>query len=296
MPVTSAADQTLAALFALATACTNALAVTTQHVAITHRDAPESKWRLALYLVRQPLWMLGWVALVGSLIFQALALHFGPVSEVQPLLVSELILALVLRRLWTRQAVRPLAWFGAFLVVLGLASFLLASSPRGVANTPSTAHWIAPVLATLALAGALVLRARNGSALRRAALFGAATGVLWALEATFIKATTNTLVASGVSGALRTWPLYALIVGGILGIACEQVALHAGPLHISQPLLVIIDPLVSVLLGAWLFSERFRGGVGHVFIATIGFVIVCVGVVVSTQFAPPPFHNEPLDA
>jgi len=31
-----------------------------------------------IFLFRQPLWLLGWVALFGSLIFQALALHFGP--------------------------------------------------------------------------------------------------------------------------------------------------------------------------------------------------------------------------
>src|SRR5690242_5283186 len=61
--------------------------------------------RLALYLPRQPLWLLGVAAAVGSFVFQALALHNGPMSVVQPLLITELIFALVLRRVWIHQEV-----------------------------------------------------------------------------------------------------------------------------------------------------------------------------------------------
>jgi len=91
-------------LFALLTALANALAVMSQHMASTMSVAPEPWWRLVWRLVRHPLWLLGWLALGGSLLFQALALHFGTLSLVQPVLVIELVAALALRRWWLGQA------------------------------------------------------------------------------------------------------------------------------------------------------------------------------------------------
>jgi hypothetical protein len=292
MPGAMTLNQSLAILFALLTAVTNAIAVTTQHIASTRKQDHASNWRLMIFLFRQPLWLLGWVALFGSLIFQALALHFGPMSEVQPLLVVELIVVLVLRRFWIHQGIRRLAWISAGVTVIGLALFLVASSPRGRANVPQTSHWIAPVLVILGVTIVLLSVARGGSPSRRAGFFAAATGVTWALEATFIKATTDTIASSGFAGALTRWPLYAFIVGGIVGLFCEQAALHVGPLNVSQPFIVIVDPVVSVVLGVWLYSERLSGGVAHLGLAAAGFVAMCVGVVVLTQSAPSTMKAE----
>src|ERR1700739_2843456 len=103
----------MSVLFALLTSLTNALAVTLQHIASTS-DVQKSKgWKFIMYLVQSPLWLLGWLALCGSLIFQALALHFGPLSLVQPILVTELVLALVLRQFWIHQSIRGVTWLAA---------------------------------------------------------------------------------------------------------------------------------------------------------------------------------------
>jgi hypothetical protein len=75
---------TLAVVFALAAALSNAVNLMTQHSASVGAPKREKGWRLALYLVRQPLWLLGGVAAVGSYACQALALHNGPMSVVQP--------------------------------------------------------------------------------------------------------------------------------------------------------------------------------------------------------------------
>ena len=292
MPAAMTLSQSLAILFALLTAATNAIAVTTQHIASTRKQDHASHWRLVVFLFRQPLWLLGWVALFGSLIFQALALHFGPMSEVQPLLVVELIAVLLFRRFWIHQGVRRLAWFSASVTVVGLALFLVAGSPRGHANVPSSSHWILPVLVFLGVTIVLVSVARRGSPSRRAGFFAAATGVTWALEATFIKATTDTISSHGFTGALTRWPLYAFIVGGIVGLFCEQAALHVGPLNVSQPFIVIVDPVVSVVLGVWLYSEKLSGGLAHLGLAAVGFATMCVGVVTLTQSAPSTMRAE----
>jgi uncharacterized membrane protein len=285
-------DQSLAVLFALVTALANAVAVATQHIASTRSGQRLTGRRLVVHLFRQPLWLFGWVALTASLVFQALALHFGPMSEVQPILVTELVMALLLRRYWIHQSLRNVTWIGAGVTCIGLISFLAATAPSGHANVPTTSAWIGPILSSLVVAAVLVAVAQRGSSSRRAGLYASATGVLWALEATFIKATTDTIASSGFTGALTRWPIYAFIVGGILGLFSEQAALHVGPLKISQPFIVIVDPIVSVVLGVWLYGERLHGGVVHAGLGGLGFAAMCLGVVVLTQTAPDSMEAE----
>jgi drug/metabolite transporter (DMT)-like permease len=274
------------AVFALLAALCNAISVTTQHIASTADPRRSSGWRLVLYLFRNPLWLLGWAALAGSFLFQALALHNGLISVVQPLLVTELIFALVLRRFWIHQSIRPVTWGSAALTCAGLAVFLVAGEPRGGQPTPTSHHWIAAAAACGAGAAVLAALAQWGSPSRRAALYASAAATMWALVAVFIKTTTDTLTQFGVGGMFTHWPVYALAVSGVAGVVLEQAALHVGPLRISQPFLVIIDPLVSIALSVWLFDERFIPDAAILAVAAIAFAVMCTGVVLLTQTAP----------
>ena len=185
----------MSVVFGLLTALSNALAVTMQHIASTSDTKQSSWWRLVLYLMRHPLWLLGWVAMLGSLVFQALALHFGPLSVVQPLLVTELIMALALRRLWLHQTIKRASWIAAIVTGGGLITFLVATSPSESAYVPVTHEWVVACVVCFGAVGALVAFAQRGSPSRRAGLFGAATAIAWAIGATFIKATTDTISA-----------------------------------------------------------------------------------------------------
>lgn len=44
------------------------------------------------------------------------------------------------------------------------------------------------------------------------------------------------------------WPVYALAAAGLATEVLEQATLHVGPLSVSQPLLVIVDPITSIML------------------------------------------------
>jgi hypothetical protein len=109
---------------------------------------------------------------------------------------------------------------------------------------------------------------------------------MWALVATFIKATTNTLTQFGVGGMFTHWPVYALVAGSAAALFLMQAALHVGPLRASQPFLVIVDPIVSIALSIWLFNEGFTSDVGLLAVAAIAFAVMCAGIVVLTQTAP----------
>ena len=99
-------------LFAFAAAFTSALNVVTQHVASTAAPPKDRGRRLALYLIRSPLWLFGVAAMVGSFVFQALALYNGRLSVVQSILVTELVFSLVIGSLWLRRHVVAAAGVG----------------------------------------------------------------------------------------------------------------------------------------------------------------------------------------
>ena len=277
----------MSVLFALAAALSNALYVTTQHIASTSgRAAKATGLRLLGSLLRSPLWLLGWLAALAAFAFQAAALDRGELSIVQALLVTELIFGLLLRRLWIGQDVSPVAWAAAAVTCAGLAAFVLVDEPRDGVSTPTSHAWTLVVAVLAGVIAAMALAARTGSPRRRAALYAIAAALTWALVATFIKSSTETLTEAGLLALFTHWPVYALAAGGLTGVVLTQAALHVGPLSVSQPLLVIVDPTASVLLSIVLFQERYTGGPAAVTGSMVGFVVMCVGVVALTRAAP----------
>jgi hypothetical protein len=205
---------------------------------------------------------------------------------VQPVLITELVFVLALRRVWIHQRVAAAAWVSVLVVCVALAVFLIAAEPTGGQATPETKQWLSAVLVFGGAIVVLTALGRTGSPMRRAAVFAIAAAVTWAMEATFLKAATDTLTAFGIPGMLIRWPVYALIGAGIAGTVLEQAALHVGPLSVSQPMLVIINPFASIILSVWLFNERFTNSPAKVIVAVLSFAVMAVGVVMLTRTAP----------
>ena len=86
--------------------------------------------------------------------FQALALRNGLISVVQPLLATELVFMLALRRFWDSPVNSPGHLGAAALTCVSLTVFLIAGEPRGGQPTPASHHWFT--------AGAGVLRRCGG--------------------------------------------------------------------------------------------------------------------------------------
>ena len=273
-------------LFALVAAFCNALNLVTQHIASTSDPAHSTGWRFVRYLLSNPLWLFGWVALAGAFVFQALALHNGQMSVVQPLLVTELVFALVLRRVWIHQQIRRITWGAATLVCGTLALFVAMSEPTGGTAVPSSSAWAGAVAVIAGGSALLALSSLRGSPFRRAALLGAATSMLWALVAAFIKATTDTLTQYGLGGMFLHWPIYALAVTGLAAEYLNQAALHVGPLSVSQPFIVVVDPIVSIGLSVWIFNETFTEDALRLGLGAAAFAGMCVAVIVLVRTAP----------
>jgi hypothetical protein len=283
----------LTVVFAMAAAFSNGVNVLTQHWASVTAPKRAKGWGLVTYLFRQPVWLLGWIAAVGGFLFQALALHKGQLSVVQPLLVTELVFVLALRRVWIGQAVASTAWSAVVVVCVALAVFLSVAEPAGGNPNPAASDWLSTLIVSGSIIVVLIAAGAHGSPMRRAAAFATAAALAWALMATFLKTVTDMLAASGVGGLLSRWPVYALAVAAISGTLLEQSALHVGPLSVSQPLLVIINPLASIILSVWLFDERFTNSPPRIIVAVVAFAALAVGVVALSRAAPQDLTPSP---
>jgi drug/metabolite transporter (DMT)-like permease len=272
--------------YALLAALCNALNVIAQHLGSLASAEKSKGWRFVLVLLKNPMWLAGWGALAGGFVFQALALHVGQLSVVQPLLVTELVFALALRRLWLRQSIRSVTWSAAALTCVALGVFLAVSEPQGGTEFPDSHAWATGAWGAVGAAAILGLLGLRGSVVRRTALMASAAAIMWALVATLVKTMTDTLTEFGVGGMFAHWPVYALAGAGLGAELFHQTTLRVGPLSVSQPLLVIVNPIVSIALSVWIFEEYFTQDAARLAIGAVAFTAMGASVVVLTRTAP----------
>lgn len=252
----------VAVLFALLAAVSNALATVLQRYAA--RTVPLSEgFRPALIkeLLRRPVWLGGFAAVIAAACFQALALLNGELSLVQPLFVLELPFALRIGGFVLGRRIPRRGWMAVVCIVVGLGIALWAASPSPGLKRPGLGTWI-PVLVGCVAAVALLV----GTALRRpegyvrAACFGASSAVGYALTAALMKDATAAWADMGPAGFFTAWQTYGFAAAGVGALFLLENAMQSGPLVASQPALTLGDALVSLSLGVTLFEEQLRTG------------------------------------
>ena len=156
---------------------------------------------------RSPKWIAGITLLVCGYGFQAVALAFGPVALVQPVVVTELAIAVPIA-MWRRHRRAALRdWIGIVTVLGGVAGFLALASPvEGIGN-PNTLSWIATLVPVVGVVALLVALAAQATGRSRAMLLGAAAGAAFGLLAVL----TNSMPFMFIAGIE---PLFAVLVGG----------------------------------------------------------------------------------
>ena len=267
----------MAYLLAIGAALANALTTILQRLGVRQAPADASMHlRLLAYAVRRKVWLVGFAMMVAGFGFQAAALHYGPLSSVQPVLTLELPLLVAILGLWFRLAITWREWAGALLGAGGLAVFLVVAAPRPGPRVPGLAAWGVVSLLVVAACAATAGLAQFGSPQWRAALFGASAAVMFAFTASLIR-----LVMLDAShrwdGIFAHWPFYAMSGAGLAGVFLAQNAFHAGPVTASQPTLVILDPLVSLGIGIGLFGDQLQTGGGRGAIESVALIMLCVG-------------------
>ena len=279
--------------FALLGAFSQALTSVLQRLAnVAGSDTKRSFWQTTLFLVRQPRWLLGMLTMGGTFVFTALALYFGELATVQPILVTELIFTLALRALWLHDPIASRTWAAAALLCAGLFGFLLVAHPVEGHGNPSAAAWVVAVGTRGVAVAVLVVLSRWGSPARRAALLGAAAALVWAIDAAFVKSATDVLARVGLWHLFLHWPVYGVVATGILGTVLLESAFAVGPLAASQSALLIVDPMASIAIGIELFGEQLRSSPIAIALQATCLLGMFTGVVLLSRWAPPELEGR----
>ncbi len=207
-------------------------------------------------LLRRPLWWAGTGAAVTGYLFQAVALAFGSLLLVAPLLVSALLFALPLSARLAGRRVSRAEWAWALVLTLALAVFvgLARATPGDYLGSEKPAVVVAAV--ALAIAVGIVPLAIRLTGWRRALLLGSVVGVLFGVVAVLTKIVMNA-VTEGHAVRLLTSPVgYVLALVGVVATLLQQSAFHAGSLRASVPAMLVLEPVVAVLLGQVIFGEN----------------------------------------
>jgi drug/metabolite transporter (DMT)-like permease len=266
-------------LFAIAAAVSNALASILQRRGAG--SIPESKSMrpaLVLAVLRRPFWLLGLLSLCASFVFQAAALANGDLALVQPLLLAELPVTLLLAPFFFDVAAGRRAWLGVVGMSAGLAAVLIGAAPSGGQQTASIVAILLTVAATGGLIVCLVLLALRLEGSPRAATFATAAGAGFALTAALMKEAMDELANGGIGGMLESWSLYAMVFAGMVSLFLWQNALQAGTLIAAQPAITLSDPILSTLIGVMVFGERVRLG-GWIALEFVGALLIAAASV-----------------
>lgn len=238
----------------------------------------------AVALMTTPLWVGSWLVDASSFLAQAAALHLGSLSVVQPLMVTTLLFSLPLAALGTGR--RPTAgdWLAAAGVGVGLGLVLSTRDAPAASISAGADVALVPVLAlVLLVVVALVVLSRGRSAPARAAMLAVSAGVLFGVGAAMTKLTAATAVTSGIAGLLTSWPGYLLAIVSVASLVLQQAAYAVGMLAPAVTAVVVVDPLVSYILGVAAFGEPLPAAGVPMVQAAMGMVVLVVSVALLTR-------------
>ena len=263
----------LAAVCALA----NALSSVFERMGI--EDAPkEATLRLSLltHALKRGIWLLGLGIIVASFLLQAIALHLGSLTQVQPILTAELVFLVLLLATWFRFRIGLSVWIACIAATGGLSGFLVFARPAAGILVPSPREWVVTASICGGVIVVMVALALRGPRWWRAAMFGAAAAVGFAFTASLIK-TVGDYVAIDWTQMFDHWQTYALVVCGVGSLFLTQNAYHAGPIASSQTALVLLDPLASIAIGIGLFGDTLRTSGAYGPLEALSLLVMFVG-------------------
>lgn len=294
----------LSYFLAVLAACANAASSVLQRQA--NREIPQKenlRLKLIWSLLHKPVWFGGILAVTVGFLLQATALGEGELSVVEPILVLELPLTLILASRVFGSSMGPREWASTLAMTAGLAGLLYFLSPTpGRSDSVRPYVWLIGIGVNLAVVGALVAWGRQGPAGRggardgsgqgsngqessgtrssshQAAVYGVAAGATFGLTAALMKGMT-TRFSDGFGALFTSWQIYAMVATGALGIFLVQSALNAGGLIAAQPGLTLSDPIVSILWGVLAFHEKVRTGPLSLLLASLSTVLMAAAAV-----------------
>ncbi len=234
-------------------------------------------------LLRKPLWILSILTVIVGLSLQVVALAFGPLVLVQPLLITGVLFGAVFAAWMAHSRLDRWLVLGALACAGGLSSFLLVARPTGQSGGFTGTHLL-PLAAVLILVVIVSLAAATWfSGEVRVIALALATGVLYGVIAALMKVVTAQFRWGGITEPFQHSILYIVCVLGPTGFLLSQNTFQQGRL-ISPALAVIttVDPLVGIAIGVSWFDERIASSPSALAGEAISAVVLVAGIVLLT--------------
>ncbi|MFE0653895.1 DMT family transporter [Streptomyces sp. NPDC059534] len=288
-----AAGTVLAVLLSLVSAAGYALAAVAQSRLAAASPAPEDgRGALRALLARSQWWWAVGLNAAGALAHVA-ALHYGPLTLVQPLGALTLVAALPLGAHLAHRRVTRTEWRGALWTLGGLVGLVAVTGPTAPGEALSLSESLAVAAATALLiatlaSGRLSGRGASGAGgrskrgLGHATASGIASGVASALTQTLTAA-----LARELPGEEPVWwqtALLAVLISAFAtgGLLLSQAAYRGG---LAAPLAVVnlSNPAAAAVIGVALLGETFRAGAWGWLIAAAASLVAARGVVLLSK-------------
>ena len=247
--------------------------------------------RIIVDLIRQPLWLTAVGANLVGFALQVVALAFGSLALVQPIVACDLMFSVLIGRyVWRRPNATPanmkLMLGGVVATTVGVVGFLAIGQPSGGSTQAPLS--ILPPLAigiVVVVGGCLAVAARNRT-LQPLAL-ALACGVCYGVAAFLIKLVTFEF-GGGPAQVFTNWPIYVFAVVGPAGYILNQNAYQQGTLLAPvQAIISAADPIISIALGIYWLDVRLRGGPLATAGEVISLLLLTAGIVMTAYHVPP---------
>lgn len=217
----------------------------------------EAAWNLMATLVRDRIWLTGWLVNLAGFGTQAVALHLGSVAAVQPLLATQLLFALPMSSLERKTWPTLRDWASAGAICAGLVLLLVVVNAAPLSAEADRGRVL---LAAAAVVAAIVVLVPLSARLSRSAMVlvtAGCAGLCFAMTAVFIKLTADDLVNNGVAHTATDWVGYALAGSTLVGLVLEQAAFANGPLPWAVATKEAVNPIASYAVGILAFPVVF---------------------------------------
>jgi drug/metabolite transporter (DMT)-like permease len=254
--------------------------------------------RVIAALAASPAWLGGFSLMLTGLACQTVVLTFVPVSVVQPVLSSGVVLVLVLSRLILRERLGGGEfWCVAAVAVSVILLALSVTGASGGAGHYANAGAMTAVAIPSAVLGLLVAtaplrgRGRKHRPPATGVSFGLGTGLLYGVAALGTKGLSGVLVhqhgaAAIVAGLLASPYLY--LFGGctVAAMLLYQAGLQACRASIVIPVSNITGSAYFMIAGTWLFHEHLPSSPAKLTLRLAGIVVTGLVIIVLSRRAP----------
>ena len=237
--------------------------------------------RLVADLLRQRRWLAGLGFMIAGMLLSAWVIGHLVLALSEPLLATNLLVALVIAGRVSGQKPQAQELVGAVILLAGVSALSVARSVTSVQDSVgSPAYWPYAGAAIAAAAACFAIAGRRRQGDLRGLLTGTAAGLVLGIQDAITRVTVRDLDSvHDVILLLTSWPAYSLVAVGVIALWLMQSAFSSAPLHASLPGVTAAEPVSGIVLGVVAFRENVPASPLLIAVQVAGLIMLVVGVI-----------------